>query len=284
MTAMTFIIAIFLFASVFLLFLSTFDILRKGSDEYQKRYVTKANLDLENAFIYMTPNQLFVLNIAITAMFFVAAFLMFETWTFRFVFAIVGFFVPGMLVKRYKKKRLNKFNTQLVDSLVQMSNAFKAGLSFPQAMASIAEEAPNPLKQEFDVTVRELKLGVQLEEALINMAKRVGSEDLDLTVVSTNIARQMGGNMSEMYDTISQTIRERFRLEGKIDALTSQGKMQGIVVGLLPLGLGFVLSKMRPDLMDPMMESWFGIILVLAVVLLEVLGGLIIKKIVSIDV
>jgi len=120
--------------------------------------------------------------------------------------------------------------------------------------------------------VKEVKLGVPLEEALINMGRRVGSDDLELVVVATNIARQLGGNMAEMFETISNVIRERFRLEGKIDALTSQGKLQGWVVAAMPAILGMVLNYMRPDLMEPMMDHWFGYILVTIIAIMEVLG------------
>jgi len=103
-------------------------------------------------------------------------------------------------------------------------------------------------------------------------------------VTSTIIARQLGGNMAEMFDTIAATIRERFRLEGKIKALTSQGKLQGWVVAAMPLALGLVLNWMRPDLMQPMFEHWFGYVLVGLIALMEFLGVLIIRKIVNIDV
>lgn len=272
------------FFAVVLLTKSIFDILDKSSEEYKKKYVSQAVDDFESMFIYISPNQLFFLNIAITAIFLILAVMLFDTWTFRFIFSFIGFFAPGYLIKHVKKKRLEKFNKQLVEALIQMANAFKAGLSFPQAMQNIAEEGVPPLSLEFDLALKEIKLGVAIEESLINMTKRVSSEDLDLVVISTNIARQMGGNMSEMYDTISTTIRERFRLKGKIDSLVSQGKLQGIVVGAMPILLGFVLSKMRPDLMDPMMESWFGVFLVIGIVILEFLGALIIRKIISIDV
>jgi len=116
------------------------------------------------------------------------------------------------------------------------------------------------------------------------MSKRVGSDDLELVVVSTNISRQLGGNMAEMFETISGTIRERFRLEGKIDALTSQGRMQGWIVASMPLALGVVLNYMRPDLMEPMMDHWFGYVLVAIILIMEALGILIIRRIVNIDV
>ena len=129
-----------------------------------------------------------------------------------------------------------------------------------------------------------MKLGVPLEEALINMAKRVGSDDLELVVISTNISRQLGGNMAEMFETIGSTIRERFRLEGKIDSMTSQGKMQGWIVSAMLIALGVVLNYMRPDLMEPMMDHWFGYCLIAIILVMEVLGILIIRRIVNIDV
>jgi tight adherence protein B len=189
-----------------------------------------------------------------------------------------------LLIRFYRRRRIRKFNVQLVDALQAMANAFKAGLTFPQAIEHISREAMSPLGQEFGLFVKEVKLGVPLEEALINMGKRVGSEDLDLVVVSTNIARQLGGNMAEMFETISATIRERFRLEGKIDAITSQGRMQGWIVSALPIALGVALNYMRPDLMEPMLDHWFGMVLIAAIALMEFLGILIIRKIVAIDV
>jgi tight adherence protein B len=151
-------------------------------------------------------------------------------------------------------------------------------------MEHVSREAPNPLGQEFALFVKEMKLGVPLEEALKNMGLRVGSDDLDLVVTSTNISRQLGGNMAEMFETISSTIRERFRLEGKIDALTSQGKLQGWIVAAMPAVLGVVLNYMRPDLMQPMLDHAFGKILVVAIMIAEALGIWIIQKIVNIDV
>src|SRR5207253_1912729 len=176
------------------------------------------------------------------------------------------------------------FNTQLTEALQQMANALRAGLTFQQAMDQIGRESPAPLRQEFGLFTKEVKLGVPLEEALVNMANRVGSDDLELVVVSTNIARQLGGNMAEMFETISTVIRERFRLEGKIDALTSQGKLQGWIVASMPAVLGMVLNSMRPDLMEPMMNHLFGYILVTVIAIMEILGILIIRRIVNIDI
>ena len=269
--------------SVFFFSLVIFTILAKAYEQYQERYVVKSMNDLSDMFLFVDARQLLVLNIASMCLMGILSYIIFNP-IMCVGATIFGFFLPIMMVKHYRKRRIKKFNVQLVDALQAMANAFKAGLTFPQAIEHVSKEALPPLSQEFGLFVKEVKLGVPLEEALINMAKRVGSDDLELVVVSTNIARQLGGNMAEMFETISTVIRERFRLEGKIDALTSQGKLQGWIVAAMPGVLGMVLNYMRPDLMEPMMNHLFGWILVVIIAIMEVMGILIIRRIVNIDI
>ena len=269
--------------SVFFFSLVIFTILAKAYEQYQERYVVKSMNDLSDMFLFIDPRQMLVLNIASMCLLGILSYIIFNP-ILCVGMTIFGFFLPMLMVKHYRKRRIKKFNVQLVDALQAMANAFKAGLTFPQAIEHVSKEAQPPLSQEFGLFVKEVKLGVPLEEALVNMAKRVGSDDLELVVVSTNIARQLGGNMAEMFETISTVIRERFRLEGKIDALTSQGKLQGWIVASMPAVLGMVLNSMRPDLMEPMMNHMFGYILVTLIAIMEVMGILIIRRIVNIDI
>ncbi|MBW1808525.1 MAG: type II secretion system F family protein [Deltaproteobacteria bacterium] len=269
--------------AVFMFALMVMSILNRAFARYQEKYVTQSMRDLSDMFLFIDGRQLLILNISITALFVLVGLLFFGTF-FTIILAACGFFVPTLMVRIFKAMRLKKFNKQLVDSLSQMSNAFKAGLTFPQAMEHIAQESESPLAQEFMLFVREIKLGKPMDEALTSIADRVGSEDLDLVVTATIISRQLGGNMAEMFDTIAATIRERFRLEGKIKALTSQGKLQGWIVAALPLVLGLVMNYMRPDLMQPMFDGWFGYILVLIILLMELAGIWMIRKIVNINV
>jgi tight adherence protein B len=268
---------------VFFLSLVIFTVLAKAYEQYQERYVVKSMNDLSDMFLFIDARQLLVLNIASMCLLGILTYIIFNP-ILCVVATIFGFFLPIILVKHYRKRRIKKFNVQLVDALQAMANAFKAGLTFPQAIEHVAREAQPPLAQEFGLFVKEVKLGVPLEEALVNMGRRVGSDDLELVVVATNIARQLGGNMAEMFETISSVIRERFRLEGKIDALTAQGKLQGWVVAAMPAILGIVLNYMRPDLMEPMMDHWFGYVLVTVIAIMEVLGVIIIRRIVNIDI
>jgi tight adherence protein B len=269
--------------AVFMFSLLALSVLSRAFERYQERYVVKSVGDLSNMFLFIDGRQLLILNICLTALFVLVGLFFFGVF-FTMILGVIGFFSPTVLVKWFQTKRIKKFNGQLVDSLTAMSNAFKAGLTFPQAMDHVSKDAGAPLSQEFRLFVREIKLGVPMDEALNSMAVRVGCEDLDLVVTSTIISRQLGGNMAEMFDTIAATIRERFRLEGKIKALTSQGKMQGWIVAALPLALGLVMNYMRPDLMQPMFESWFGYVLVGLIIIMELCGVWIIRKIVNINV
>lgn len=269
--------------SVFFFSLVIFSVLSKAYEQYQERYVAKSMNDLSDMFLFIDARQMLILNIACMCLLGILSYIVFNP-ILAVLATVFGFFLPMLLVKHYRKRRIKKFNVQLVDALQAMANAFKAGLTFPQAIEHVAREAMPPLSQEFGLFVKEVKLGVPLEEALVNMGRRVGSDDLELVVVSTNIARQLGGNMAEMFETISTVIRERFRLEGKIDALTSQGKLQGWIVAAMPAVLGLVLNYMRPDLMEPMMNHIFGYILVTIIAIMEIMGILIIRRIVNIDI
>lgn len=269
--------------SVFFLAFVALDVLRKAFEEYQRRYVARSLSDLGDMFLFVEPRQILLLNVAALAGFAAAGFWVGGVFTAGLA-AVAGFFAPALAVRFYRRRRVKRFETQLTEALQQLANALRAGLALAQAMEHVGREAAAPLAQEFGLFTKEVKLGMPMDEALVAMAARVGSEDLELVATSTNIARQLGGNLAEMFETIAATIRERFRLEGRIAALTSQGKMQGVVVALLPLGVGLFLSEYRPDLIQPMFESAFGYVLVGAIVLLQATGFFFIRRIVAIDV
>ena len=276
---------VFLFttaATFFLAFLAL-DVLHKAFEQYQLRYVAKSMNDLSDMFLFIEPSRIILLNLAALILFAAVGFWLGGAF-FATVAAVAGFFAPAGAVRFYRQRRIKRFNTQLTEALQQMANSLRAGLTFQQAMDQIGRESTAPLRQEFGLFIKEVKLGVPLEEALVNMANRVGSEDLELVTTSTNIARQLGGNMAEMFETIAATIRERFRLEGKINALTSQGKLQGWIVASLPLWIGLFFNWYRPDLMEPMFENAYGYILVSLILILEAIGFILIRRIVAIDV
>jgi len=270
-------------ASVFLLALLSFAVLRRAFEQYQARYVARSLRDLSDMFLFLEPRQLVLLNAAALALFAGLG-----SWAggalLGALAAALGFFAPALGVRLFRRRRLRRFEAQLSEALQQLANALRAGLAFHQAVEQVARDAPAPLAQEFGLYLKEVKLGVPADEALSAMAARVGSEDLELVAASTNLARQMGGNLAGMFETIAGTVRERFRLEGRIRALTSQGKLQGIIVAALPVFVAAFLDWYRPDLMQPLFQTAYGYALIGAIVLLETTGFVLIRRIVTIEV
>ncbi len=269
--------------AVFFAGLIIFSVLRTAYERYRERYMAKAINDLSAMFLFIDARQMLLLNICSVLLVGMVAYVLVNPLASA-IAAAPGFFFPRLLVSFYRRRRIDRFNAQLVDALQSMAGALRAGLTFAQAVEHVSKEAAAPLSQEFGLLIKEVKFGVSLDQALINLGQRVGSDDLELVVVSTNISRALGGNMAEMFETISATIRERFRLEGKIDAMTSQGKLQGWIVAAMPLVLGLVLNYMRPDLMGPMLRHPFGYVLIAAICVLESLGILWIRRIVQVDI
>ncbi len=171
------------------------------------------------------------------------------------LFFIAGFFLPRIYVTIRQNKRLKDFNNQLSDILNLWVNSLRAGYSVPQAMEAVAREAPPPASTEFKRVVAETSIGVPLEIALDNMLTRIDSEDLDLVFTAVMIQREVGGNLAEILDTISETIRERVRIKGEIRTLTASGRITGTLIGLLPVALSILLLLVSPSYMS---QLFFG--------------------------
>ncbi|MEQ8671709.1 MAG: type II secretion system F family protein [Aggregatilineales bacterium] len=174
---------------------------------------------------------------------------------FSIAAAFIGFFVPRIYVTRTISKRLREFETQLPDTLGLWVNALRSGYSVLQSMEAISKDAPEPTRTEFKRVVQEVQLGIDMADALEHLLERVESEDLDLVVTAVNIQREVGGNLAEILDVISATIRERIKLKGEIRVLTSQGRMTGYVISFLPISLAFFLNAISPGYMGQMFES-----------------------------
>ena len=189
-----------------------------------------------------------------------------------------------MYLKLHIANRQRAFLNQLGDTLIMVSNALRAGFSFMQAMELISKEMSAPIGTEFQKVINEINLGATLETALENMGRRMTSPDFELVVTAVLIQRQVGGNLSQVLDTISYTINERIRMRREISALTAQGKLSGIIVGVIPFFIaGFILVK-NPDYFQPMLDSPIGRMLLVGAVISELIAVFIIRKIIDIDV
>ncbi len=169
--------------------------------------------------------------------------------------AVAGFFFPRFYVARKQAKRLKLFETQLPDTLALWVNALRAGYAVLQAMEAISREAPEPTATEFRRVVMESQLGIPTEDALDHLLARMPSDDLDLVNTAVNIQREVGGNLAEVLDSISHTIRDRIKLKGEISVLTAQGRITGWLISLLPILLTIFLYIMSPSYMSNLVEN-----------------------------
>lgn len=201
---------------------------------------------------------------------------------------IVGLVAPMRFVKFKQGRRLKSFNDQLGDTVGLLANSLRSGYSLLQSMEMVSREAAPPISQEFRRVVQEVGLGLSLEEGLNNLMRRVPSDDLDLMVSAINIQTEVGGNLAEILDTISHTIRERVRIKGQIRVLTSQARYSGYVVTLLPIAIALIITAINPDYMSPIFtfgmppEAWCC--MPACSVAMMVSGFLVIRRIVDIEV
>ena len=198
--------------------------------------------------------------------------------------AVAGFFFPFILVNMKIARRMKAFNSQLGDALILIANSLRTGYSFMQASDMVAQEMRPPISSEFSRAVKEMNLGVTIEDALANLGKRINSEDLDLVLTAVLIQRQVGGNLSEVLDNIARTIRERVRIRGEIRTLTAQGRISGIIVSLLPVVLGLVIYLLNPEYVKLLFVHPVGKIMLGVAGLGQVIGIIVIRRIVDIEV
>jgi len=191
---------------------------------------------------------------------------------------------PRFYVSQRQSQRLQKFNDSLVDALTMMSNALKSGSSFLQSLDLVSRELAPPLSEEFARVVAEVSIGTPVEEALLNLSRRVKSYDLYLTVTAMLVQRETGGNLAEVLENISYTIRERVRLLRQVQVLTAQERMGSYVVGALPVGALIGFSVLSPGYTDIFFKSTVGYAMLGATVALQVIGFMIMKAVAKIDV
>ena len=196
----------------------------------------------------------------------------------------LGVLLPGLFVRFRMQRRLSHLNNQLSDVLTLMANSLKAGHALPQTLEVIANESRPPIAEEFARCVRELKVGGSMEGALNNLARRTGSEDLELVVTAVLVQLTVGGNLAGTLERIAHTIRERVRIKGEIATATAQGRMSGWIVTLMPIAVALLLFVISPNYFRPMTQQLLGWIMLAGAALLIFTGNLIIRRIVRIEV
>jgi tight adherence protein B len=254
-------------------------------DEVIKRRSFGARIadQLAQASIKLTVTEYLILTVVSIILFGALAFLVFRNFLFL-TGLLIGLVLPRIIVRSMRSRRLRKFNDQLGDAINLMVNSLKAGYSVAIAMETVANDMPPPISEEFRRVVIETGLGVSLENALGNMLRRVHSPDLDLLITAINVQSEVGGTLADILETISETIRERVRIQGEIKTLTAQGEITGYVLGGLPFGLTVILFILNRDYMTRMFTTPCGWIMSGVAITIVIIGFIIMRKVVQIEI
>lgn len=258
--------------------------MQTGEEELQKKL-----REYEENFIFVTPDRLkskqqsygILAGMAGLPVFFAGT----ETGILAcLILAVSGYFFPLLQIRSEIEKRRRSFASQILDTLETISNGLKAGLSFVQALESAAEQSPDPMGQELHYVLRQNSLGVNLDDALIKMGERLKNDNWSLVISAITVTRQLGGNLPEIFKTIGETLREREMMEGKIVALTSQGRLQAALMGAMPFLLMIGIYFLDKKTIMPLFTTPMGWMLLCVMIVLNVAGFIVIKKIVDIDI
>jgi len=253
-------------------------------NEYQTTFRESTTNNLGDMFMFVDTQQLFFLNIMSVVVASVFVWLLTHIWIAVIATAIGMMALPWFIYKAIRTRRFKKFEQQLPEALLAIASSLQAGASLPMAFESLITEQPQPLNQEFELLMRQTRIGVDMETGLSNMEKRLPIPDFIIVVSAIKISREVGGNLIEVMETLAETLRRKSAMEGKIESLTSQGRLQGKVMTGLPILLGVLLMQLEPEAMSKMFTTPIGWATLTVVVVMEFLGYMTIQKITSIDV
>jgi tight adherence protein B len=251
---------------------------------YRAAFTERTRFQAQEFFLFVDARQLFAANIAVIVLGAVAAWVASGKLIVALPVCFALALLPRLLYAGMRSRRRQRFEHQLPDALMMLSGGLRAGVGLNAAMQQLVGEAHPPLAQEFMLMLREQRLGVTLEQSLNNLARRMPTQTTVLVVSAMRIAGDTGGGLAETLERTAHTIRSRLQMEGKIAALTAQGKLQAWVVSLLPLLLMLVLDRMEPEAMHYLWHTRLGWATLAGIALLEALGVYVIRRIVAIDV
>lgn len=277
-------VLVVLFLSISLVGYATLNSSTAAWQNYADRFSTTAESNLRKLFLFADGKRL--LSFYVLALFGVpfALFMLGQPPVFIVLALCALALAPRFLFARLAARRKRQINEALPDGLAQIAGAMRAGATFSTAIQSMVDEQKGPLGQEFGLLLREQRVGARLEEALDNLGERVQTEEMDLVISAALIAQEVGGNLAEILARLSETIRRKLEMEGKIKALTAQGILQGRVVSALPFLILFALFAIEPEATRPIYTGLLGWCFLAVIVVLQIVGGIIIRKIVRIEI
>jgi tight adherence protein B len=242
------------------------------------------NLQLISANWPITETEFLLIRFWVTAAAFVLGWVIFDSVLPGIGLAVLAYIIPAIYLNRAIQQRRMAFEKQLVDVLVLMSGAVRAGYSLPQSLDVVVREMAAPASDEFRRVKHEISLGLSLSQALTNLTARMSNEDLYLVVTAININSQVGGNLVTMLDAVTNTIRERVRLFSEIRVLTSQQRFNAWLLTLMPFGLGAVLFVLNPEYMSRLFEPGRFLCIPFGALFMVLLGNIVIRRLSKIEV
>ncbi|ENU34288.1 MULTISPECIES: type II secretion system F family protein [Acinetobacter] len=267
-----------------IVFLTYYLIVSDGITSVFLRKTSKLEEQLNLSYVFLNLKKILFLYFLLLIIIFAAIFFFFK-FSVLFIFAAIFLAIlPFIIIKRFKKQQLEKIEQQLPDALMLIAGGLRSGASLSTALFQLTNECLPPLKNEIAFIIKEQKVGLPLSDALLNFQKRMPINAVVLMTTSIRIALETGGELAETLTKAAETLRQINQSEGKIKALTAQGKMQAWVVGLMPIALIFVLCQMEPEAMDKLWSTPAGWIALTGILVFEVFGMIFIRKIVDIDV
>jgi len=253
----------------------------------QLRGSEQVAISLERAGVPLRVGEYYLIRYAMALLFLLIPFV-FSRGVFAFIFAgglaILGYALPAMWVGSKRAARIKKMNGQITEMLGMVANSLKSGYGLMQSFEFAGKQLDPPLSTELKRMLRDANLGMSGEDALQAMGERIGSTDLDMVLTAINIQRAVGGNLSEILESVAFTMRERERIRGEITTLTSQQRMTGIIIGGLPVGMGALFMLINPDYMGLLFTETSGRLMLLTAVVLEVVGATTMKRILAIEI
>lgn len=256
--------------------------LKKSS--FFNSYFNRKRKKLTQAYIFMKPEEFFFLSIISATLCFLFFFVLTKLIPIAIMGGLIGFILPDAYIGSIKKKRGIKLNDQLPEALNIISNGLRAGLSFSQAVSIAGKDLDSPISDEFTKIIRDNTLGKSMDDSLMDFTKRTDDEDVDMFVTAMIIQRQVGGNLAEILDTISSTIRERVRIKGEVRTLTAQSKLSAAIICFLPIAIAMFLAIVNPEYIGQLFTNSLGLIMVGVAVGMMILGIFIMMKLVKLDV
>ena len=244
----------------------------------------KLELKLHQAGINFTSWEFAVSHLILALVGGILIYMLTINFALAILFAVLIVLGSWIAVAILIKRRNNSFSEQLGDCLVTVANALRAGYSFQQAVEVIAREMEPPISEEFAKLTADIKMGVPLEVSLNEMDKRIDNADFTLVITAVLIQREVGGNLAQILDTISDTITDRIKMKREINALTAQGKFSAMILLVLPFALGIFMFAVNPSQIELLFSEPIGQMAVVAALIMDLIGFLIIRRIVNIEV